>query len=90
MKIPYDIFNYYILFSKHRYNELLIVNIKLIYNNMETKNRKKNLPMCGMISLPAGISKRMIRKARNYFIWRKSKEEMTGDTVPDRFQIYKE
>ena len=53
-------------------------------------NKKKNLPMCGMISLPAGISKRMIRKARNYFIWRKSKEEMTGDTVPDRFQIYKE
>lgn len=32
---------------------------------MET-NKKKNLPMCGKISLPTGISKRMIGKKLFY------------------------
>ena len=30
-------------------------------------NKKKNLPMCGMISLPDGISKRMIEKGKKLF-----------------------
>ena len=30
-------------------------------------NKKKNLPMCGMISLPAGISKRMIKGKKLFY-----------------------
>lgn len=47
-------------------------------------NKKKNLPMCGMISLPAGISKRMSgrkEKGKKLFSLEKSKEEITGDTI---------
>jgi hypothetical protein len=31
-------------------------------------NKKKNLPMCGMISLPAGISKRMIKGKKLFYL----------------------
>ena len=51
-------------------------------------NKKKNLPMCGMISLPDGISKRMIgRKEKGKKLFYLEKVENGNNRrhrIPDR------